>query len=62
LPIPEKQTLAEMNEAGTWGVRITDAEFQRLFDEIVTPDAFTVATLLRGLMQQLFPAPEGEGA
>lgn len=28
-------------------VRLTDAEFSRLLDEIVTPDVFTVARILR---------------
>ncbi len=30
-------------------VRLTDAEFQRLLDEIITPDVFTAAKTLRGI-------------
>ncbi|MGF1679527.1 MAG: hypothetical protein ACFCUX_10090, partial [Candidatus Methylacidiphilales bacterium] len=30
-------------------VRLTDAEFARLLDEIVTPDVFTAAKTLRGI-------------
>lgn len=46
-------------------VRLTDGEFARLLDEIVSPDVFTAAKTLRqmnafkrGLMQQLFPSPD----
>src|SRR5688572_11605071 len=30
-------------------VRLTDAEFQRLLDEIITPDVFAAARTLRGI-------------
>src|SRR4051812_33616693 len=30
-------------------VKLTDAEFQRLLDEIITPDVFTAAKTLRGI-------------
>jgi type I restriction enzyme R subunit len=46
-------------------VRPTEGEFPRLLEEIITPDVFTAARILRerkGLMQQLFPAAEGVGA
>jgi type I restriction enzyme R subunit len=50
-------------------VNLTDGEFQRLLDQIITPDVFTaLKTHKKGLMQQLFPAPteqahtsEGQG-
>ena len=45
-------------------VHLTDGEFARLLDDIVTPDVFTAATQeletlrthKKGLMQQLFPS------
>ena len=47
-------------------VHLSDGEFARLLDDIVTPDVFTAATQeletlrthKKGLMQQLFPSAE----
>ena len=60
-------------------VRLTDGEFQRLLDEIISPDVFAsclsslddqitaeapkrsaLQAHKKGLMQQLFPSPEGD--
>jgi type I restriction enzyme R subunit len=46
-------------------VRLTDGEFQRLLDDLIAAESRKLDALKahkKGLMQQLFPAPEGAGA
>lgn len=43
-----EKNFRERFEALNW-VKLTDSEFARLLDEIVTPDVYTAAKILRGI-------------